>query len=61
MADEEIMSSTAVAPLPVFTDRSTWAPAWALEEARPDVKETLAHAKFRGIDLARPPTCSRSR
>jgi len=37
-----------------LTDPSTWAPAWAREEARPDVEDTLAHATFRGIDPAPP-------
>ena len=41
-------------PLPVLADPSTWAPAWARVEARPDVEDTLAHAKFQGIDSARP-------
>jgi len=54
MADEEMMYRTAVGPLPVSTDPCTWAPAWAREEARPDVAETPAHATFRGIDPARP-------
>jgi len=54
MADEEMTYATTVAPLPVLTDPSTWAPAWAREEARPDVEGTLAHATPRGIDPARP-------
>jgi len=54
MADEEMRYTTAVGPLPVLTDASTWAPAWARKEARPDVGDTLAHATFRGIDPARP-------
>ena len=54
MADEEMAYRTVVGPLPVLTDPSTWAPAWAREEARPDVAETLAHATFRGIDSVRP-------
>jgi len=49
-----MMYRTAVGPQPVLTDPSTWAPAWALEEARADVTEKLAHATFRGIDPARP-------
>jgi len=49
-----MMYGTAVGPLLVLTDHSTSAPAWAREEARPDVTETLAHATFRGIDPARP-------
>jgi len=47
-------SSTAVGPLPVLTDPSTWAPAWAREEARLDVTDALADATFRGIDSVRP-------
>jgi len=47
-------SSTAVGPLPVLSDPSTWAPAWEREEARMGVAETLAHATFRGIDSVRP-------
>ena len=47
-------SSTAVGPLPVLTDPSTWAPAWVREEARLDVTDALADAAFRGIDLVRP-------
>jgi len=43
-----------VGPLPILTDPSTWASAWAREEARPDVEGTQAHATFRGIDPARP-------
>jgi len=54
MADEEMRYTTAVGPLPILTDPSTWAPAWAREEARPDMEDTLAHAAFRGIDPARP-------
>ena len=54
MAGEEMRYTTAVGPLPILTDPSTWAPAWAREEARPDVEDTLAHATFRGIDPARP-------
>jgi len=46
MADEEMAYRTVVGPLPVLTDPSTWAPAWAREEARPDVAATLAHATF---------------
>jgi len=47
-------SSTAVGPLPVLTDPSTWAPAWAREEARLDVTDALADATFRGINPVRP-------
>jgi len=47
-------SSTAVGPLPVLTDPSTWAPAWARVEARLDVTSALADATFRGINLVRP-------
>jgi len=47
-------SSTAVGPLPVLFDPSTWAPAWEREEARMGVADTLAHATFRGIDSVRP-------
>jgi len=54
MADEEMRYTTAMGPLPILTDPSTWGPAWAREEARPDVEDTLAHATFRGIDPARP-------
>jgi len=54
MADEEMSYTTAVGPVNVLTDPSTWAPAWAFEEARPDVEDTLAHATFQGIDPARP-------
>jgi len=54
MADKEMRCTTAVGPLPILTDPSTWAPAWAREEARPDVEDTLAHATFRGMDPARP-------
>jgi len=54
MAEEEMRYTTAVGPLPALTDPSTWAPAWAREEERPDVEGTLAHATFRGIDPARP-------
>jgi len=46
MADAEIMYRTAVVPLHVFTDPSTWAPAWAREEARLDETESLAYATF---------------
>jgi len=53
MADEEMRYITAVGRLPVLTDPSAWAPAWAREEARTDVKGTLAHAMFRGIDPER--------
>jgi len=53
MAGKEMGYTTAVGPLPILTDPSTWAPARAREEARPDVEETLAHATFRGIDPAR--------
>jgi len=54
MTDEEMMYRTAVGPLPGLTNPSTWAPAWAREEARTDLTETLAHAMVRGIDPARP-------
>jgi len=54
MADEERRYTTAVGLLPVLTDPSTWAPALALEEACPDVEDTLAHATLRGINPARP-------
>ena len=54
MADEEMRYTTVVGPLPILTDPSTWASAWAREEARPDVEGTLAHATFRGIDPSRP-------
>ena len=47
-------SSTAVGPLPVLTDPSTWAPAWAREEARLDVTDALADATFRGTNPVRP-------
>jgi len=47
-------SSTAVGPLPVLTDPSTWAPAWARDEARIDVTDALADATVRGITLVRP-------
>jgi len=47
-------SSTAVGPLPVLTDPSTWALAWAREEARLDVMDALADAMFRGINPVRP-------
>jgi len=53
MADKEVRYTTAVGPLPILTDRSTWAPAWAREGARPDVEDTLAHVTFRRIDPAR--------
>jgi len=46
MAEEQMMYRTAVGPLPVLTDPSTWALARAREEARPDVTETLAHETF---------------
>jgi len=36
MADKEMMYRTAVVPLPMLNDQSTWAPAWAREEALPD-------------------------
>jgi len=52
--DEEMMYRTTVGPLPILTSPSTWAPAWEREEARSDVTETLAFAKVRGIDPARP-------
>jgi len=48
------MYRTAVAPLPVLTDPSAWAPAWARKEACPDVTETFFRVTFRGIDPARP-------
>jgi len=54
MADEEMRYTTAVGPLPDVTDPSTWAPAWAREQARPGVEDTLAHATVLGIDPARP-------
>jgi len=38
----------------VLTDPSTWAPAWAREEACLDVTDALADATFRGINLVRP-------
>jgi len=47
-------SSTAVGPLPVLTDPSTWASAWAREKARLDVTDALADATFRGINPVRP-------
>jgi len=47
-------SSTAVGPLRVLTDPSTWAPAWACEEARLDLTDALADATFRGINPVRP-------
>jgi len=47
-------SSTAVGPLPVLTDPSTWAPAWAREEVRLDVTDALADATFPGINPVRP-------
>ena len=47
-------SSTAVGPLPVLANPSTWAPAWEREEARMGVAETLSHATLRGIDLVLP-------
>jgi len=53
MADEEMRYSTAVGPLPVLSDPSTWAPAWEREEARMCVADTLAHATFRDIDSMR--------
>ena len=53
-ADEEMRYTTVVGPLPILTDPSTWASAWAREEARPDVEDMLAHATIRGIDPARP-------
>jgi len=54
MADEEMRYSTAVGPLSVFSDPSTWAPAWEREEARMGVADTLVHATLRGIDLMCP-------
>jgi len=36
MADEEMRYTTAVGPLPVLTDPTTWAPAWEREQAHPD-------------------------
>jgi len=53
MSDEEMRYSTAVGPLPVLSNPTTWAPAWAREEARMGVAGTLAHATFRGIDSTR--------
>ena len=47
-------SSTAVGPLPVLNDPSTWAPAWAREEVRLGVTDELADATFRGINPVRP-------
>jgi len=47
-------SSTAVGPLAMLTDPSTWAPAWAREEARLDVTDALADETFRGINPLRP-------
>jgi len=54
MAEEEVMSRTAVGHLPVLTDPWTWAPARAREKESPDVTESLAHVMFRGINPARP-------
>jgi len=54
MADEKMRYSTAVGPLPVLSDPSTWAPAWEREEARMGVADTLTHATFRGIESMRP-------
>jgi len=54
MADEEMRYTTDLGPLPVLTDQSTWAPACAREEARPDVEHTLAHPTLQTIDPARP-------
>jgi len=54
MADEKVRYSTAVGPLPVLSDPSTWAPAWDREGARMGVADPLAHATFRGIDSMRP-------
>jgi len=54
MGDEKMTYTTAVGPLPDVTDPSTWAPAWAGEEGRPDVEDKLAHATFLCIDPARP-------
>jgi len=53
MADEEMRYSTVVGPLPVLSNPSTWAPAWAREEARMGVAGSLAHVTFRGIDWTR--------
>jgi len=47
-------SSTAVGPLPVLSNPTTWAPAWEREEARMGEADTLAHATFQGIDSVRP-------
>ena len=47
-------SSTAVGLLPVLNDPSTWAPAWARQEARLDLTDALADATFRGINPVRP-------
>jgi len=47
-------SSTAVGPLPVLSDPSTWAAAWEHEEARIGISDTLARATVRGIDSVRP-------
>jgi len=54
MADEEMRYFTAVGPLLVLSDPSTWALAWEREEARMGVADTLSHATFRGIDSVRP-------
>jgi len=47
-------SSTAVGPLPVFSDPSIREPAWEREKACMGVADTVAHATFRGIDSVRP-------
>jgi len=47
-------SSTAVGPLPVLSDLSTWAPAWEREKVRMGAADALARATFRGIDSVRP-------
>jgi len=54
LADKKMMHRTAVGALSVFTYPSTWAPAWAREEALPDLTKTLSHATFWGMDPARP-------
>jgi len=53
MAHEQMRNTTAVGPLPILTDPSTWTPEWAREEARLDVEDKLAHATVRGMDPSR--------
>ena len=53
MADEEMVYRTAVGPLPVLSEPSTWSPAWEREEARMGLVDTLSHATFR----SRYPVC----